>query len=214
MFLYVVGSGALAQEIRSACAEAGDGALKWHKRAQWSYGAIVVHTGSGREFEAACRWCTTYRVPMIQAATGIDAHEPQTPRFPFVKAPNLAAEVVVFMDHIMPAALALLDLGMVPELTESHQASKTSVAGTAQAIARPLGLSSNDITSFRDRAEPHAEHRISFRNPGVGVRVELTVSVSGRRAYALGALRLGEQLMNKYALLQNRIYSVSEIDAL
>ena len=172
----------------------------------------LIHAGSGREMPEAIAYCTENKVPFIQAATGIAA--PENPPFPYIDASNLALDVLRFEQA------ATLFKGAAATLTESHQAEKKSVPGTAQRIAKALGL--REITSIRDpkvqkerfglngeELKSHAIHELQLERGGVQMRLE--VRITGLEPYVAGAKELLEMDLESLA---GGLYSLSELAAI
>lgn len=173
---------------------------------------ILIHAGSGREMPEALAFCTKCKIPFIQASTGIDA--PDHPPFPYIEASNLALDVLRF-----EKAASLFE-GAHAILTESHQAEKTTTPGTAQRIAKRLGL--REIISIRDPKvqmerfqidekdlKSHALHELQIDRAGVQIRLE--VRITGLAPYVAGAKEL---LKLDLESLENGLYLLSELTAI
>ena len=102
---------------------------------------------------------------------------------------------------------------------ESHQAEKTSVPGTAVALAQSLGLAKGDIRSIRDPREQrealhipseylsrHAYHRVEIEDL-VG-SIVLETRVFGPSPYAEGLARIISAVRSHK--LENRHYNIME----
>lgn len=104
-------------------------------------------------------------------------------------------------------------------VTESHQADKSSVPGTAEKIARSLGVPDAEIRSIRDpqvqrdilkipaeSLSRHAFHRIEIEESGSSIVLE--TRVFGPAPYAEGLAQILAAIgANK---LENRLYDIME----
>jgi 4-hydroxy-tetrahydrodipicolinate reductase len=104
-------------------------------------------------------------------------------------------------------------------ITESHQAEKSSVPGTAVALAQSLGLPSEKILSIRDPREQtealqippeylsrHAYHRVEIEDH-VG-RIVLETKVFGPAPYAEGLAQIISAVRSNK--LESRRYTIME----
>ncbi|MBJ9594191.1 dihydrodipicolinate reductase C-terminal domain-containing protein [Burkholderia seminalis] len=178
--------------------------------------SIVVHAGSGRELPAAIAFCRATASPLIELSTGSDL-ETASHDFPVVLCPNTNILMLKFMSMLETSGH--LFRGCEISLTESHQAAKTSVPGTAVGIAQSLGVPAEDIRSVRDpdvqRGEfgipddqlgRHAVHRIHIDDGACSLRLESRVY--GATPYADGVSRIVEAVLQQD--LENRRYSIVE----
>lgn len=224
MQVIVVGSGKLAQELLGALvvpAAAGGVAsvVAWvdRDRGAKAGGSIVVHAGSGRELEAVTAFCSATRAPLVELATGSALELREAPGFPVVLCPNTNILMLKFM--AMLERSGALFHGEQVTLTESHQAQKSSVPGTAVGMARSLGLPASAITSVRsaqvqrdvlqippEHLARHAYHQIVI-DDGL-CRVALETRVYGDAPYAQGVGRI-VAAAGAHAL-DDRVYSVME----
>lgn len=208
MNVYIVGRGKLAQALLAGLEGNPFGSNLLDNKLP----RALIHAGSGREMPQALAYCAQHRLPLIQASTGIQT--PKNPPFPYIEAPNLALDVLRFIEA------AALFKGASITLTESHQAQKTTTAGTAKLIAQRLGL--HEITSIRDPKvqksrfhidekdlNSHALHELQIQRAGVDIRFE--VRVRGLEPYIAGAKEL---LKMDLESLAEGIYSLSELAAI
>lgn len=223
MHIHIVGTGHMAGVLGAASCDAGVGSSVWTGGGSDKSvpDAVLVHIGSGRQFEEALRWCGATSTPFIQASTGQDGLLPTQPPCPIILAPNLALPVIKLFEVLPRIAETFKEADMAIEITESHQARKKTVAGTALEFAKILGVPASAIRSVRDPAEQealgvprehldaHAYHWITFTSDGL--KIQLSTQVEGSRAYASGALVVAEKLIAKRGELQNRIYSLQEV---
>lgn len=161
---------------------------------------IVLHAGSGRELPTVVAKCNELSIPVIQASTGIDNSYLPTPlKIAIIDAPNLAIPIVKFMYALEQIAPLFREYEIL--ISESHQASKKTIPGTARAFASALGVPDEQIRSVRDVAtqqsefnvpesalKGHAIHRIEIE--GQGVHLSLGTRILGRNAYCHGVIAL------------------------
>jgi 4-hydroxy-tetrahydrodipicolinate reductase len=216
--ILVAGAGKLASEVRVGL---GASAGQWSDRRALSAGAMdsitaVVHAGSGRELPDIVRFCQTRPVVLIELSTGTDAAS-LAQGFPVVICPNANILMLKFMAMLARNGHWFKDCRIA--ITESHQANKRSVAGTAVAMAEALGVDPKGIVSVRDPAvqaaslglapqdlERHALHRIAIEDGACSITVE--TRVQGNTPYVDGVRRIiGAALAHP---LQNRPYDVLE----
>lgn len=98
--------------------------------------SIVVHAGSGRELPAAIAFCQATGSPLVELSTGSDL-ETGSHDFPIVLCPNTNILMLKFMSMLETSGHLFRDCRI--SVTESHQASKASVPGTAVGIGQSLG---------------------------------------------------------------------------
>ena len=195
--LLIAGSGRLARELLTGLAPE---ARAWSERSLAAPARAVVHAGSGRELPEILRFCREHSLPLIELSTGTGVAE-LADGVPVVVCPNANLLMLKFM--AMLARCGPWFRGESVRLTESHQSAKTSVPGTAVAMAASLGLSPEAIVSVRDPALQasglgisstdlgrHAFHRIEI---GEGdCRLRLETLVTGGAPYAEGVRRIVE----------------------
>lgn len=212
----IVGSGQLARELVDSL-DAGEGCavVRWPV-APGTAPSIVVHAGSGRELAAVAAFCEASGSPLVELATG-SVLERGSHGFPVVVCPNTNILMLKFMGMLERSGH--LFHGHRIALTESHQAKKTSVPGTAVGMAHALGLAAGDIRSVRsaevqsrdlhipkEHLGRHAYHRIDI---GDGLcSLTLETRVYGDAPYADGVARIVAAV--RAHPLDNRIYSVME----
>jgi hypothetical protein len=105
-------------------------------------------------------------------------------------------------------------------LLESHQASKSSLPGTAIAMAKSLGIPGEDIISVRDPEiqksslqipeaclSRHAYHKITIGDANVSATLE--TKVFGPAPYASGLSKIIDSVSGKK--LEGRVYDVLEL---
>lgn len=213
----VVGAGKLATELlgslEKGCAFP---VTAWENGKAAAKKSIVVHAGSGRELKAVAAYCEATQSPLIELATGskigLAAHA-----FPVVLCPNTNILMLKFMSMLEQCGHLFRSHRIT--LTESHQAQKTSVPGTAVSMAHALGLKDSDVESIRNvstqRADleipeehlaRHAYHRILIDDGGCSLKLE--TRVYGESPYADGVAQIVAAVQSQD--LENRLYSIME----
>ena len=216
MQVFIVGSGKLARELLTEMRLPAPLALAAWPATPPEARAIVVHAGSGRELAEVVAFCERTGSPLLELSTG-SALEAQAPRCPLVLCPNTNILMLKVM-HMLARCGALFagyDIGV----TESHQANKTSVAGTAVDIARSLGLAPEAIRSVREPVlqqgelgiapedlARHAFHRIEIADAACAVRLE--TRVTGDAPYAAGVAQIVAAVAAQP--LEARLYAIDE----
>ncbi len=217
MQVIVVGTGKLATELLSSLkVDTGCQVISWADRSHGANKSILIHAGSGKELEAVSTYCATTHSPLIELATG-SKFESASYAFPIVMCPNTNILMLKFMSMLEQSGHLFRRYQI--KLTESHQADKTSVPGTAVNIARSLGLNDCDIRSLRNtdvqRTElhipeahlgRHAYHQIVIEDGECSLKFEMRVY--GESPYADGVARIvGAVRAQK---LEDRLYSITE----
>ncbi|QND97090.1 hypothetical protein SY91_04538 [Burkholderia cenocepacia] len=159
MQVLVIGTGKLANELLGShkLDPATCRVMPWSDTARTNARSIVVHAGSGRELPAAIAFCQATASPLVELSTGSDL-ETGTYGFPVVLCPNTNILMLKFMSMLETSGHLFRDCEI--SVTESHQAGKTSVPGTAVGIAASLGVQPADIRSVRDPAVQRNEFGI------------------------------------------------------
>ncbi len=217
MQIIVVGTGKLATELLSSLtADSGNWVTSWANRTQGTEKSVVIHAGSGRELSAVADYCAASQSPLIELSTGSDVESVPRP-FPVIVCPNTNILMLKVMSMLEKCGHLFRAHGI--QLTESHQANKSSVPGTAVNMARSLGLNDSDVRSIRDedvqRVElqipethlgRHAYHQILISDGACSLQLE--TRVYGESAYADGVSRIVAAVQAH--ALENRTYSVME----
>lgn len=219
MVIVVVGAGKLAQELlayfktQPACQ-----ALSWAELGGRDMaGAVLVHAGSGRELDEVMAYCSRNHRTLLELSTGSEIERRQLD-FPVVLCAN--TNILMLKVMAMLAGHGHLFADYERQLTESHQAGKTSTPGTAVELAASIGLSEGDITSVRDPATQqgalqipsehlgrHAFHRIVIRDGLSSVMLE--TKVLGPAPYAQGVAQIVAAVQAHP--LEDRLYKVIEL---
>ena len=216
MKIFIIGSGKLARELLGEMRLPAPLEASAWPAAPGDARAIVVHAGSGRELAAAVAFCEQTGSVLVELSTG-SALETQAPRCPVLLCPNTNILMLKFM-HML-ARCGGLFAGYRIGVTESHQANKTSVAGTAVDIARSLGLTAETIVSVRapdvqqgelgiapEDLARHAFHRIEIEDAACRVRLE--TRVTGEAPYADGVAQIVTAVAAQP--LEARLYAIDE----
>jgi len=217
MEIIVVGAGRMAREILGAFR--GPLAIEvteWANAVESDKPSIVIHAGSGRELDDVVAFCERTSSTLVEVATG-SAIENREVRFPVVLCPNTNILMLKFM--VMMARSGDLFKGYKIQLTESHQAAKSSTPGTAVGVAHSLGLPSTQIRSVRDPVEQsqmlgipeehlsrHAYHHIEIQDGQTSITLE--TRVFDKAPYAAGVARVVAAMQSHK--LEPRIYNVTE----
>ena len=196
----VVGQGKLAAELLSGLGGLRvERVLPWAERESRGSGiCMVVHAGSGREFEDVVGFCAKTMSPLLELSTS-GGRLPLSPVFPIVVCPNVNMQMLSFMAMVKQAAGYFK--GQDIKITESHQATKRTKPGTAIHLASSLGVPEEKIRSIRDPKvqsetlhipdeflDRHAYHEVLIKSGEVEIRLE--TRVLGKSAYACGLNRL------------------------
>lgn len=214
----IVGTGKLARELLSELPNLiAENVVAWPAAAADGMPAVVVHAGSGRELEQVITYCRQNGAPLIELSTG-SAIAQREVDFPVVVCPNTNILMLKFMAMLADHGAHFRNYRI--SLLESHQAGKTSVPGTAVAMAESLGLNKENIRSIRNPQEQtdvlhipaehlarHAFHRIEIEDE-VG-QITLETRVFGSAPYASGLARI-VTAVHKHPL-EKRLYNVIEL---
>lgn len=217
MHVYIVGTGKLATELLEKLTPTnGLIVSRWPIETQANAKSIVVHAGSGRELSRIVDFCARTSSVLVELATG-SLLEGAQPAFPLVLCPNTNILMLKFM--CMLEHSGTMFKGCKIEITESHQAAKTSVPGTAVQLAKSLGVAESDINSVRHTSKQandlkiphehlarHAFHRINIQEGPCSISME--TRVYGDSPYASGVQQIVEAVHQRE--LQSRIYSITE----
>jgi 4-hydroxy-tetrahydrodipicolinate reductase len=213
--LLIAGRGKLARELLAGL---GTQAGAWREDASDHDPAatVVVHAGSGRELPAVVAFCRARSLPLVELSTGTAIHE-LAPDITVVVCPNANLLMLKFMTLLERSGGWFRDAHV--RLVESHQAGKTSVPGTAVAMAQSLGLDPARIESVRDPAMQvqslgiaaedlprHAFHRIEIEEGPCSLTLE--TRVRGDDPYVDGVRRIAAVAATRS--LAPRAYRVTE----
>ncbi len=217
MVVIVVGSGKLANEIfNNLAAKGGYKVIAWSNKELSNEQAVVVHAGSGREINDVISYCEKTNSVLIELATGSETTN-FARSFPVILCPNTNVLMLKFMAMLAEGGHYFKNYKV--EITESHQAEKTSLPGTAVNLAQSLGLQNNAIKSVRNPAEQierlqiprecvarHAYHRIVIEDSFTSLSFES--KVFGDAPYADGLATIVSAVLAQN--LENRRYDIVE----
>ncbi len=156
--------------------------------------SVFVHIGSGRQYEESLTAALHSGAAYIQAATEKDIamKEPPSGTITYVNAPNLDIRIIKFI-YLLRIAGELFH-GDHITVTESHQAEKKSLPGTALKFCEYLGVPKESLVSIRDPAQQrkmsinslqqHAYHRISIGDEDSSLCFE--TKIDGALSYVKG----------------------------
>lgn len=216
MKVCIVGNGKLSQSLYN-------GLQQNHNPIHWDEvnlhdgeRMIVIHVGSGRQFEDCLEYCNTTGSVLLELSTGNDLSQ-YTVACPIVICPNTAIPVLKMMTIIKHSGRSFSEYTL--RILESHQKSKTTVAGTAVELAKALGCDPQSIEAIRDPEKQlaigipkehlnlHAYHNITIENAGCKISVEM--KVVGHEAYVHGVSHILNLIHKKE--FQNIQYHILEI---
>lgn len=217
MQVYIAGTGKLATELLEKLIPLkGLSIARWAGESNSNAKSIVVHAGSGREIGSITQFCSRTSSVLVELSTG-SSLEGTHPSFPVVLCPNTNILMLKFM--YMLERSGTMFTGCEIQITESHQASKTSVPGTAVQMAHSLGVRASDITSVRNPAQQagelvipnehlsrHAFHRITIQDGPCTISME--TRVYGDSPYASGVQQIIGAVNQRK--LESRVYSITE----
>lgn len=217
MDIIIVGGGRLARELNGHPSRFGEARLhRWPESPAGRMRSIVVHAGSGRELAEVATFCAATGSPLLELSTepaDFPAHG-----FPWVACANANLLMLKFMAMLRRSGSLLASYEV--SLTESHQAAKQSVPGTAVHLAASLGLQPSRIRSIRDPArqgaelgispaglERHAFHEVVVRDGACTLRLQSLVD--GEAPYVDGVASIVRAMFTHP--LENRRYDVAEL---
>ncbi len=170
---------------------------------------VIVHIGSGRQFNEVISFCEKTGTPLIQGSTDI-ADDLSNATFTYIDSPNFNILMLKFMHMIKEYGVHFQKNDI--SITESHQESKKSMPGTAIEFARSLGFPSGNIASVRnpevqkkqygipeEHLHLHAFHEIVIRDAGTSINIKTLVK--GHESYVAGLaaiIRATENLDTRY----------------
>jgi 4-hydroxy-tetrahydrodipicolinate reductase len=218
MQIIVVGSGKLASEILDRMRiDSSWEVIRWSERKTSADCVVLVHAGSGRELPAVVAYCQDNDATLVELATG-SALERDHCAFPVVICPN--TNILMLKCMVMLAQSGHFFSGYNIRLTESHQAQKTSVPGTALAMAQSLGVAPEDVISVREpgiqssqlnipveHMGRHAYHQVVIEDDVC--KVTLETRVYGASPYVDGVIQIVKTI--EAHPLENHLYDVAEL---
>ncbi len=195
----VAGSGKLANELLGSLQRnLSLRVVAWSGATTPEARSVVVHAGSGRELEAVLHYCEQTQSTLMELATGSELLMREV-GFPVVLCPNTNILMLKFMALLAQGGHHFKDYKI--QLTESHQADKSSVPGTAVNLAHSLGLDAAQIVSVRDIAQQkdilsipseylsrHAYHGVVIEDGLSSISIQ--TKVFGSAPYAEGVSKI------------------------
>ncbi|PUE60714.1 dihydrodipicolinate reductase [Limnohabitans curvus] len=218
MQVIIVGSGKLGRELFTSFKErAAFPVIAWTGDAAYSFPSVVVHTGSGRELDDVVSYCERTRSILLELSTGSTLLKREV-ACPVVICPNTNILMLKFMVLLAQGGHHFKNYKI--QITESHQADKSSVPGTAVNLAESLGVSPEKIKSLRDVSvqrdvlgipeeylSRHAYHRLVIEDGLSSVALE--TKVFGSTPYADGVGQIIQAVSKND--LEPRRYNVLEL---
>ena len=219
--LVVVGQGKLANAIISTLPELDrnsgifNNIQTYGDQTNLATPAIIVHVGSGRQYQECLTMALKHRCIFIQAATEKDIPmKPPTPgEIIFINAPNLDLRLIKLFYWLKLGS----DLFQQDEITitESHQATKTSIPGTAYRMCDILGIDHSNVASIRDpdlqrelqikTLDQHAYHQLLIGSGESQIKIE--TKIEGSASYVKGLY----EILNSIPKTPVRNYEVEEL---
>ena len=217
MQIIIAGTGKLATELlNSLSVDRAHHVRSWTDQTLTKTKSIIIHAGSGRELIDLMSFCNRTASSLVELATG-PGPEAASSAFPMVLCPNTNILMLKFMN--MLAKSGHLFKGCRISTTESHQAHKISVPGTAVDMARSLGLAARDGVSIRDPNEQlttlqipsehlsrHAYHLIVIEDQSCTLAMQ--TMVLGQSPNAEGVAKIISAICSNK--LEDRLYEIDE----
>jgi 4-hydroxy-tetrahydrodipicolinate reductase len=217
--MMIIGSGKLATTVLEALKSVPEWTV-----GSWDDGTrdvaapkIVIHAGSGRQLEEVFAYCEATNSVLLELSTGTVTSERDLP-FPVIACSNVSILLVKFM-YLLSEHGHLFHAYSI-EIEESHQATKSSLPGTAVDMANSLGLDPSRILSYRDPGTQqadlgipakdlgkHAYHRIRIQDGSASLAFE--TKVLGHGAYAEGVVAILRAIQDRD--LETRRYEVVDL---
>jgi len=191
---------------------------------------VVIDFSTAAAVEKIVASCVSHKVPLVLATTGLSPQQEQTVRdasqtIPLLWSPNTGLAVNVAMKLAQVAAKSLAGRHVDVEILERHHRYKIDApSGTAlkfgDMIAHEMGQTKHrhgreGVTGQRP-ADEIGYHAIRVGdNPGehtivygmLGELIEITVRVTNRDCYAIGAIAAAKCLVGRNAGL----YSINDV---
>lgn len=176
---------------------------------------VIVHIGSGRQFNDVISFCKKNRTPLIQGSTEITGDFSDA-EFTYIDSPNFNILMLKFMHMLKVYGIHFQNNNV--SITESHQESKKSLPGTAVEFAKSLGVDPEKIISIRnpdvqekqynipaEYLQLHAFHEINIGDGSTSIN--LKTLVKGHNSYVSGLAAIISSLDN----LNNCYYHVMDL---
>jgi dihydrodipicolinate reductase len=219
MKIFVVGSGKLANAILTSNLSFQSCEIsKWETAYRTlDEKAIIAHAGSGRQLEECLEFCSRTKSVFIELSTG-SVMEKTAHDFPLIICANTSILVLKTL-NMMKANSKYFENYEI-SITESHQSTKKTEAGTAVAFANSLKFPPYKIDSIRDPEmqrnklgipqeylSKHAYHKIVIKDGCDEVTIE--TKVLGHDSYANGVKTIIGMVL-KYNL-ENKKYTILDL---
>lgn len=219
MKIFVVGSGKLANAILTSNLSIQSCEIfKWELQYQaLNEKVIIVHAGSGRQLKECFEFCVRTKSVFIELSTGLETENMKS-NFPLIICPNTSILLLKTLNIIKANGRFFENYKI--SITESHQSTKKTEAGTAYAFANSLKFPLDKIVSIRDPEvqrnkigipkeylDKHAYHKIVIKDGSDEVTIE--TKVLGHDSYANGVKTIIETVL-KYSL-ENKRYTVLDL---
>jgi len=217
MQIIVVGRGKLATELlESLNLDFPCRIISWSEKGPTDGKTVIVHAGSGRELDEVISYCEETHSTLVELSTGSRMRNAGM-GFPVVLCPNTNILMLKFMSMLVTSGHLFSRYRV--KLTESHQAQKTSLPGTAVTMAHALGLKASDVRSVRDPDEQrsvlqisaehldrHAFHQVVIED--AVCRITIETRVQGASPYADGVGQILSAIRSND--LEDRLYEINE----
>ncbi len=216
--IIIAGNGKLAQSISSGLPEyIGNCRIDlWEKNGLYpDDNKVIVHIGSGRQFNDAIDFCAKTKTPLIQGATEVKSDH-RNAEFTYVDAPNFNLLMLKFMYMLKEYGEFFKDYNV--SIVESHQQSKVTIPGTAVEFAQSLGINPAEIKSIRDpdvqesvygiskeHLSLHAMHEINIGDENT--LISLKTMVKGHESYVRGLAAI----IGSLDILENKYYHILDL---
>ena len=219
MKIFIVGSGKLANALLSSNLSFQSCEIqKWESHyLNLNEKAILIHAGSGRQLKECVEFCSRTKSIFIELSTGMET-EKMDSDFPLVICPNTSVLLLKVLRMVKASGGYFENYEI--SITESHQSTKTTEAGTALAFARALEFPPDRIVSVRDPEiqenqigipneylGKHAYHKIVIKDGSDEITLE--TKVLGHNSYSKGVQRIIETVL-KHSL-ENKKYTVLDL---
>jgi len=209
--IYVAGHGKLASKIHTDLKKiAQDQDLHIEDVTNWDHHSsddtdtsrvLCIHAGSGKQYQEMLSYCQNNHTPLFQCSTGITYPEELFIDIPFifVDAPNFSVMIVKFLYMLEDFGSLFHEYEIA--ITESHQATKTSLPGTAREMVKSLAVDPKGIKSIRDPEIQRNQFEIPEEHLGLHAlhvidigtddcRISFKTQVYGLNPYLVGMAKL------------------------
>jgi 4-hydroxy-tetrahydrodipicolinate reductase len=217
--IFIAGSGKLANALLTAeLSIESFQIVKWDAQYQTcTEKSIIVHAGSGRQLKEVCEFCARTKSTFIELSTGLET-ENMEPDFPLIICPNTSILLLKTMNMLKVHGRQFENYEI--SITESHQSTKKTEPGTANAFANSLNFPPEKIISVRDPEiqqniigipreylNKHAWHKIVIKDGNDEITIE--TKVLGHDSYAKGVMAIIEMVLK--TTLENKRYTILEL---